>query len=151
MSEIRANSITDAAGTGAPNFPNGMSGSGASLTSLPAGQLTGALPAISGAALTNLPAPTTAQVLDATAGATAGAVGTYAILRRSAANVSWSLGDNIAGSNFAASTVSANGNLTTSSILAGNSGYSPSGTWKALSAQFATAGYYPYGLFLRIS
>jgi hypothetical protein len=26
MSEIRANSITDAAGTGAPNFPNGMTG-----------------------------------------------------------------------------------------------------------------------------
>ena len=41
MSEIRANSITDAAGTGAPDFPNGLSGSGASLTSLPAGQLTG--------------------------------------------------------------------------------------------------------------
>jgi hypothetical protein len=42
MSEIRANSITDAAGTGAPNFPNGLevvgaqnwtvSASGANLT-----------------------------------------------------------------------------------------------------------------------
>jgi hypothetical protein len=41
MSTIRANSITDAAGTGAPDFPNGLSGSGASLTALPAGQLTG--------------------------------------------------------------------------------------------------------------
>jgi hypothetical protein len=41
MSEIRANSITNVAGTGAPNFPNGLSGSGASLTALPAGQLTG--------------------------------------------------------------------------------------------------------------
>jgi hypothetical protein len=29
MSEIRANSITDAAGTGAPNFPNGMEVAGA--------------------------------------------------------------------------------------------------------------------------
>jgi hypothetical protein len=52
---IGANSITDAAGTGAPNFPNGMSGSGASLTALPAGQLTGSLPAIDGSALTGLP------------------------------------------------------------------------------------------------
>jgi hypothetical protein len=57
MSEIRANSITDAAGTGAPNFPNGLSGSGASLT--------------------NLPAPTSAQVGTATAGLAYGAVGSY--------------------------------------------------------------------------
>lgn len=80
MSEIRANSITNVAGTGAPNFPNGLSGSGASLTSLPAGQLTGALPAISGAALTNLPAPTSPQVGTATAGLSLGGVGTYAFL-----------------------------------------------------------------------
>lgn len=146
MSTIRANSITNSAGTGAPDFPNGLTSS-----TIPAANLTGSLPAIDGSALTNLPAPTTAQVLDATAGATAGGVGTYAILRRSAANVSWSLGDNIAGSNFSASTVSANGNLTSSAIVAGSSGLAPSGTWKALSTQFATAGYYPYGLFLRIS
>jgi hypothetical protein len=146
MSTVRANSITNSAGSGAPDFPNGITAA-----TIPAANLTGVLPALNGAALTDLPAPTTSQVLDATAGATAGAVGTYAILRRSAANVAWSLGDNIAGSNFSASTVSANGNLTTSAIVAGSSGSAPSGTWKALSAQFATAGYYPYGLFLRIS
>ena len=82
MSIIRADSLKDRSGAGAPSAPNGMnvtgvctattfSGSGASLTSLPAGQLTGtvadaristltasklsgALPAISGANLTNL-------------------------------------------------------------------------------------------------
>jgi hypothetical protein len=31
MSEIRANSITDAAGTGAPNFPNGLESNGVSV------------------------------------------------------------------------------------------------------------------------
>jgi len=35
MSEIRANSITDAAGTGAPNFPNGVELDGATITSIP--------------------------------------------------------------------------------------------------------------------
>jgi len=34
MSEIRANSITDAAGTGAPNFPNGLDVAGATLSSI---------------------------------------------------------------------------------------------------------------------
>ena len=67
MSRIRANTITNKAATGAPTFSNGanvtgvctatsFSGSGASLTSLPAGQLTGALPAISGANLTGISA-----------------------------------------------------------------------------------------------
>ena len=97
MSIIRADSIKNRAGDGAPDFPNGItvtgivtattlnnvannidvddfisvgnnihlgnagvctatsfSGSGASLTSLPAGNLTGALPAISGANLTGV-------------------------------------------------------------------------------------------------
>ena len=67
MSRIRANTITNKAATGAPTFSNGavvtgvctatsFSGSGANLTSLPAGQLTGALPAISGANLTGISA-----------------------------------------------------------------------------------------------
>ena len=67
MSTIRADSLKDRAGVGAPTAPNGMnvtgvctattfSGSGASLTSLPAAQLTGALPAISGANLTGISA-----------------------------------------------------------------------------------------------
>ena len=65
MSRIRANTITNKAATGAPTFSNGavvtgvctattFSGSGASLTSLPAGNLTGTLPAISGANLTGI-------------------------------------------------------------------------------------------------
>ncbi len=65
MSKLRANQLTDKASTGAPTAPNGLvvtgvstatsfSGSGANLTSLPAGQLTGALPAISGANLTGI-------------------------------------------------------------------------------------------------
>ena len=84
MSKLRANQLTDKASTGAPTAPNGLvvtgvttsttfSGSGASLTSIPAGnltgtvadaristltasKLTGALPAISGANLTGISA-----------------------------------------------------------------------------------------------
>ena len=84
MSKLRANQIVNKASTGAPTAPNGLvvtgvstattfSGSGASLTSIPAGnltgtvadaristltasKLTGALPAISGANLTGIAA-----------------------------------------------------------------------------------------------
>jgi len=65
MSIVRADSLKDRSGAGAPSAPNGMnvtgvctattfSGSGASLTSLPAANLTGTLPAISGANLTGV-------------------------------------------------------------------------------------------------
>ena len=70
--EIYSDIIKNKNGLGAPTFANGLtsvgvitatggfsgnvSGSGANLTNLPAGQLTGALPAISGANLTDLPA-----------------------------------------------------------------------------------------------
>ena len=74
MSTIRADSLKDRAGVGAPNAPNGMnvtgvctattfSGSGASLTSLPAAQLTGTLPAINGSNLTNVSAGKVLQVV----------------------------------------------------------------------------------------
>ena len=84
MSKLRANQIVNKASTGAPTAPNGLvvtgvstatsfSGSGANLTSIPAGnltgtvadarissltasKLTGALPAISGANLTGIEA-----------------------------------------------------------------------------------------------
>ena len=70
MSRIRANKITNQLADGSPTVENGLiisgittsttfSGSGASLTNLPAAQLTGALPAISGANLTSLPAQAT--------------------------------------------------------------------------------------------
>ena len=66
MSEIRVNNVIADNGLDAVNFAKGInvssgiitatsfSGSGASLTSLPAGNLTGALPAISGASLTGV-------------------------------------------------------------------------------------------------
>jgi hypothetical protein len=66
MSEIRVTNIIGETGTDAVNFTKGInvssgvitattfSGSGASLTSLPAGNLTGTLPAISGANLTGI-------------------------------------------------------------------------------------------------
>ena len=57
MSKISVDAITDEAGTGAPDFPNGMTGNGAALT----GVLT---PTGDGSALTNLPvSPTTDAVL----------------------------------------------------------------------------------------
>ena len=74
MSIIRADSLKNRSGAGAPNAPNGMtvtgvctattfSGSGASLTSLQSAQLTGALPAISGANLTNISAGKFLQIV----------------------------------------------------------------------------------------
>ena len=71
MSEIRVENIIGETGTDAVKFTKGInvtgvttatsfSGSGASLTSLPAANLTGTLPAISGANLTGLSAGVTA-------------------------------------------------------------------------------------------
>ena len=65
MSRIRANQITNQSADGAPTVQNGLvvtgvctattfSGSGASLTSLPAANLTGTLPAIDGSNLTGV-------------------------------------------------------------------------------------------------
>ena len=70
MSRIRANKITNQLADGSPTVENGLiitgvttsttfSGSGASLTSIPAANLTGTLPAISGANLTSLPTQVT--------------------------------------------------------------------------------------------
>ena len=75
MSEIRVTNIIGETGTDAVNFSKGInvssgvitattfSGSGASLTSLPAANLTGTLPAISGANLTNVSAGKVLQVV----------------------------------------------------------------------------------------
>ena len=65
MSRLRANQITNQSADGAPTVQNGLvvtgvctattfSGSGASLTSLPAANLTGTLPAIDGSNLTGV-------------------------------------------------------------------------------------------------
>ena len=68
-SEIRVNKITHTAGVGTITTnvdgiviagivtANSFSGSGANLTNVPAGQLTGSLPAISGANLTGVTSP----------------------------------------------------------------------------------------------
>ena len=69
MSRIRANQITNQSADGAPTVQNGLvisgvttsttfSGSGASLTNIPAAQLTGTLPAIDGSNLTNITSTT---------------------------------------------------------------------------------------------
>lgn len=57
-SVLKVSTIDTPDGTGNITVSRPLSGSGASLTSLPAGNLTGSLPAISGASLTNLPAHT---------------------------------------------------------------------------------------------
>jgi len=80
MSRIRANKITNQLADGSPTVEKGLvisgvttsttfSGSGASLTSLPAANLTGTLPAISGANLTSLPAANLTGTLPAISGA----------------------------------------------------------------------------------
>ena len=80
-SEIRVNKIENRSGLGTVTFADTgvdlagivtattFSGSGASLTNLPAAQVTGTLPAISGANLTNLPAANLTGALPAISGA----------------------------------------------------------------------------------
>ena len=79
MSEIRVENIVGETGTDAVKFTKGInvtgvttatsfSGSGANLTSLPAGNLTGALPAISGANLTGVGAGKLLKIHHATTG-----------------------------------------------------------------------------------
>jgi len=58
VSTLKVDTINTSDGTGNITVSRPLSGSGASLTSLPAANLTGTLPAISGASLTNLPAHT---------------------------------------------------------------------------------------------
>ena len=82
MSEIRVENIVGETGTDAVKFTKGInvtgvttatsfSGSGANLTSLPAANLTGALPAISGANLTGVSAGKMLQVLSTNGGSSA--------------------------------------------------------------------------------
>jgi hypothetical protein len=94
MSTIKVDTITDEAGSGAPDFPNGMTGNGSSLTglataaqgalaatalqsssSLEAANLTGTLPAIDGSALTSLTAATLTGTLPAVDGSALTGVG----------------------------------------------------------------------------
>jgi hypothetical protein len=77
-STIKVTNIDTPDGTGNIIVDRPLSGSGASLTSLPAANLTGTLPAISGASLTNLPAPDDNSItLAKMAGGTDGNIITY--------------------------------------------------------------------------
>jgi hypothetical protein len=69
MSTLKVDTITTISGTGNINVSRPLSGSGASLTNLPAANLTGTLPALSGASLTNLPAANLTGTLPAISGA----------------------------------------------------------------------------------
>jgi hypothetical protein len=129
MSTIKVDTITDEAGSGAPDFPNGMTGNGSSLTglataaqgalaatalqsssSLTAANLTGTLPAIDGSALTGVGASTTA-----------GAVGTYAFLKHDTYYSNQSPGDTLNGSV-----------LVYSNNDRYDNGIHPSGTWQCM-------------------
>lgn len=179
MSTIRANSITNSAGTGAPDFPNGLTDNsnavlntssslpaanltgtlpaldGSALTNLPAANLTGTLPAINGSALTNLPAPTTAQVGTATAGLAVGAVGTYAFMWID--NTSIVEGSTYAGSSLTYASMCDDSATSTAANTYRGSGLTRtsttgSGTWRAMGAgSFGSSTYGQASLFLRIS
>ena len=62
-SKIKVDELETVSGSGVITVNQPLSGSGASLTSLPAANLTGTLPAISGANLTNLPAEGAYKIL----------------------------------------------------------------------------------------
>jgi hypothetical protein len=69
MSTIKVNTLTTLNGLGNITVSRPLSGSGASLTDLPAANLTGTLPAISATNLTNLPAANLTGTLPAISGA----------------------------------------------------------------------------------
>ena len=74
-STIKVTNIGTPDNTGNITVDRPLAGSGASLTSLPAANLTGTLPAISGANLTNLPAPSSLAATALTGAITATANG----------------------------------------------------------------------------
>jgi hypothetical protein len=132
MSQLKVDTITDEAGTGAPDFPNGVSGDGSGLT--------------------NLPAPTSAQVGTATAGLAAGAVGSYAFLAQPDSNATaLTAGTTYAGSGLRFFGISG-GNFTGGNAFFQAAGSTPAGTWQAMGtaskASFSAIG---CTLFLRIS
>jgi hypothetical protein len=69
MSTLKVDTLDTSNGTGNITLSRPLSGSGASLTNLPAANLTGTLPALSGASLTNLPAANLTGTLPAISGA----------------------------------------------------------------------------------
>lgn len=167
MSEIRANSITDAAGTGAPNFPNGVELAGSAVTATAAElnvldgitAIASQAEAEAGTSSTTLMTPQraaqaiTARVGTATAALTYGSVGTYTYVASSGtiagSTTLASPGATVAGSSLVAAGPYA---------MEGTPGYSMhgstlSGTWRCMGyAHNTSASARRVGsIFLRIS
>lgn len=161
MSTIKVDTITDEAGSGAPDFPNGMTGNGSALTgiataaqgtladtalqaasSLTAANLTGALPAIDGSALTGVGGSTTT-----------GDVGTYAYLIATTGNIGVTPATSYAGSGLRYAAQSTNSITSSSGYNVGHTYSSgPSGTWRAMGGRTTTGTYtYVATLYVRIS
>ena len=132
MSTLKVNTITTVDGTGNITVSRPLSGSGASLTNLPAANLTGALPAISGAALTNLPAGAADEITTQTSDPTVSSPATP------------TLGDVIlnttSGEMFTCTTVSSGANIWVSvgSVAANLTGALPAISGASLTALNAT-------------
>jgi hypothetical protein len=77
-SKIKVDELETVSGSGVITVNQPLSGSGASLTSLPAGNLTGSLPAISGAALTGITTGKIVQAVNVMNSAVATTTGTIA-------------------------------------------------------------------------
>ena len=150
-------------GTGANTLTanNVILGAGTSAVTFVAPSTTGNLLTSNGTTWTSAAAPsstpTTAQVLSATAGATAGAVGTYAMLGQNVASTTaLTNGTSYAGSGFCHFGINnqQNGNsFTIGSANGAGFGFgsvTPSGTWLCLGSITTTASSYARGtLFLR--
>ena len=154
MSRIRANTITNKAATGAPTFSNGavvtgvctattFSGSGASLTSLPAGNLTGALPAISGANLTGISNATIGSVISLTSGSNTAGVSLDTISTTTKTIEVFILGMSLSGnSEFKFQLRNASG--TVSSGYVGSGGYVSNASY--MNENDSSTGFDTYGL-----
>jgi hypothetical protein len=105
--------------------------------------------------------PTTEQVLNATAGASAGAVGTYAVLMHIQTSANIAIGSTVAGSSLRAHGFRTSSDPNSTSINTSISGTASnaamSGTWRALGrvvgtpGDFETVNAWGGALFLRIS
>ena len=155
MSTIRANSITNSAGTGAPDFPNGVSVGGSAVTAI-ASQAE----AEAGTSSTTLMTPQRAkQAIDALVGAAnaglaAGDIGTYAFMIMTT-QTNYEYGSTYAGSSLQPYGFSLpNILIGATTVNAGPGGTARSGTWMAMgdhNAGFANATYRSVGLFMRIA
>ena len=92
--------------------------------------------------------PSTSDVLNATAGLTLGAVGSYAMLQRTASNSVVTADDLIAGASLRYAGFN-NGLAANSANGGSQTGASPSGTWRALGTVAANSSQFATTLFVR--